>query len=548
MIIVFILLAVIFFILWRNSCEKAKKQATGDASLIESLRKRVGELIDRAADAESQVAKMKAEEKEKAAKAKATQDAADRALEKAEAEAANNIAIAAETANSIVADAEAKAKEIAGSAYEAKEKADTYKELITSLKNTIDGYGDEWLKPTYTLLDELADSFGYTEAGQNLNKARRKTALMIRYGRAAVCESPKDDNTKSSGGRIGSILSMVKKSGSGKVEAEPEGPSEEELNKAAVNFIVDAFNGKVDSILSRVKKDNYGKLERQIKDAYNLVNMSGEICRGAKITVSYLNARLEELKWAVVCSELKAKEKEEQKRLREEMREEEKARREYERAQREAEKEEEMLLRAMEKARAAMEKASEEQKAYYEDKMEELNQQLEEAREKGQRALSMAQQTKQGCVYVISNIGSFGENVYKVGMTRRLTPEERIKELGDASVPFPFDIHAKIKSDNAPALETELHKALAMAQVNKVNPRKEFFRITLEEIKAIVDEKGIKADWTMTAAATEYRESLAIEASIKDDVDARKRWERAVTVSVEDAPEDLAPDIDEEDE
>ena len=169
--------------------------------------------------------------------------------------------------------------------------------------------------------------------------------------------------------------------------------------------------------MAKSKKDNYGVLEQKIKDVYNVVNSNGATFREAKITSQYLDSRLEELKWAVVCHELKAKQQEEQRQLREQIREEEKARREYERAQKEAAKEESMLRKAMEKAQAAMEKATEEQRSQYEAQLAELQQKLVEAEEKNQRALSMAQQTKRGNVYVISNIGSFGENIYKVGMT-----------------------------------------------------------------------------------------------------------------------------------
>ncbi|MES1524119.1 GIY-YIG nuclease family protein, partial [Vibrio cholerae] len=90
---------------------------------------------------------------------------------------------------------------------------------------------------------------------------------------------------------------------------------------------------------------------------------------------------------------------------------------------------------------------------------------------------------KAGHVYVISNIGSFGDNVYKIGMTRRLEPMERVKELGDASVPFSFDVHAMIYSENAPALENELHKKFDFQRLNLINTRKEFFAVTLDEIK-----------------------------------------------------------------
>jgi hypothetical protein len=158
-------------------------------------------------------------------------------------------------------------------------------------------------------------------------------------------------------------------------------------------------------------------------------------------------------------------------------------------------------------------------------KLSDLAEKLREAEERNQRALSMAQQTKKGHVYVISNIGSFGEDVYKIGLTRRLEPLDRVRELGDASVPFPFDVHAMIESDDSPALETALHKRFVQAQVNKMNPRKEFFQVGLEEIRSIVEEmrpEGVK--WTLTAEATQYRESLAIERKLKEDAEFRKRW------------------------
>ena len=112
-----------------------------------------------------------------------------------------------------------------------------------------------------------------------------------------------------------------------------------------------------------------------------------------------------------------------------------------------------------------------------------LEKQLKEAQKKGERAVSRAQMTKSGVVYVISNIGSFGHGVYKIGMTRRLVPLDRVRELGDASVPFPFDVHAMILSDNAPELEKKLHKFFNERRLNLVNNRKEFFNVSLEDIK-----------------------------------------------------------------
>ena len=124
----------------------------------------------------------------------------------------------------------------------------------------------------------------------------------------------------------------------------------------------------------------------------------------------------------------------------------------------------------------------------------------------------MAQQTKAGHIYVISNIGSLGEEVYKIGMTRRLEPYERVKELGDASVPFTFDVHAMIYSTDAPALENTLHKAFDSHRVNFVNNRKEFFRTSLEHIEKVVKNNSSNVEFYLTAEARDYRESVAIRA------------------------------------
>jgi hypothetical protein len=120
----------------------------------------------------------------------------------------------------------------------------------------------------------------------------------------------------------------------------------------------------------------------------------------------------------------------------------------------------------------------------------------------------MAQQTRQGWVYIISNIGSFGENVYKIGMTRRLDPMERVNELGDASVPFPFDVHAMIFSEDAPALETALHQAFESQKTNLVNGKKEFFNVPLCAIKDKVKELGYEVEFEETPTAPQYRDTL----------------------------------------
>ena len=142
------------------------------------------------------------------------------------------------------------------------------------------------------------------------------------------------------------------------------------------------------------------------------------------------------------------------------------------------------------------------------DEIEALKLALKEAEEERQRAMSMAQQTKSGYVYIISNVGSFGEGVYKIGMTRRLDPMERVLELSNASVPFPFDVHAFIYSEDAPALETHLHRVFDKNKVNAVNFRKEYFRVSLHDIKNAIAQKGYDVDFIDEPLAMQYKESI----------------------------------------
>lgn len=187
------------------------------------------------------------------------------------------------------------------------------------------------------------------------------------------------------------------------------------------------------------------------------------------------------------------------------------ARREYERAIAEAAREEEQLRRAMEVARATIEQANVEERARAEAQLAELSRRLAEAEARNQRALSMAQQTRSGHVYIISNVGSFGNDVVKIGMTRRLEPLDRVKELGDASVPFEFDVHAMIRSDDAPRLERDLHLKFESTRVNKVNYRKEYFHVPIQALRDYVAERSLEATFTLAAEAREYRETLALE-------------------------------------
>ncbi|MEQ9095371.1 MAG: DUF4041 domain-containing protein [Phycisphaerales bacterium] len=458
--------------------------------LIEDAKKKLAEaeddariLVERAQhDYDQALANADDEAAQQTAEARA---AAREATERARTE----LATAREQAARIIASANERAEQIAGKAYDAVRNAEHYEKTAKAMKNIIDGYGDAYLKPADSLLDDLAEEFSHKDGGKQLKLARDTTKSMVKGQIAAECDY-KD-------------------------------PGRRDM---AIAFVLDAFNGKVDSILSRVKHDNMGTLEQEIKDAFTIVNHGGQAFRNARLTMPYLNARLAELRWAVIVQELKKIDREEQRRIREQIREEQKAMREYAKAMRDAEKEESTLRKAMARAQQQIDKATAEQRALYEAQLAELNAKLAEAEEKNQRAISMAQQTKRGHVYIISNVGSFGENIYKIGLTRRLEPLDRVKELGDASVPFDFDVHAVIWAEDAPALETQLHKHFLLHQVNKVNHRKEFFLAQLADIRQEIEALGIEAKWTMASEAQQYRETLAIERAIENDPEAREQW------------------------
>jgi hypothetical protein len=283
--------------------------------------------------------------------------------------------------------------------------------------------------------------------------------------------------------------------------------------KVYKKLMLRAFNGECDVLISKVKWNNVNQMKERINKIFETINKLGQ---GFQVYINedYCQLKVQELVLEYEYQAKRQQEKEELRAIQEELREEEKARREFEQAQKEAEKEESLYQKALDKARKELESATGKKNEELIAQIEKLERELEEAKEKKERAISMAQQTKRGHVYVISNIGSFGENVYKIGMTRRLEPIDRIKELGDASVPFQFDIHAMIYSEEAPTLENELHKAFSNKKVNMLNYRKEFFNVTLDEIEQKTKEIGLEAEFSRLPEAMEYRETVAILAKL----------------------------------
>lgn len=282
--------------------------------------------------------------------------------------------------------------------------------------------------------------------------------------------------------------------------------------KHYIKLMLRAFNGECDALVADVRWNNVLKMEERLLKAFEAINKLGET-QVVKITNDYLKLKKDELRLTFEYQDKLRLEKEEQRRIQEQIREEERAQKEIEKALKESEDEEKRFNKALEQARKEMDKATGDQLTKLQEKMIQLQKELEESRQLKQRALSLAQQTKAGHVYVISNIGSFGENIFKIGMTRRLEPMDRVKELGNASVPFEFDVHAIIYSENAPELENILHKEFDFHKVNLVNDRKEFFNVSIEEIERIVRKYNASIELTKLAEAREYRESFTIRSS-----------------------------------
>lgn len=205
----------------------------------------------------------------------------------------------------------------------------------------------------------------------------------------------------------------------------------------------------------------------------------------------------------------KERAREEQRAIREQMRQEAEDRRALEAEKKKIEKEESKYQTQIAQLQAQLAAENDEKAAKLESRIAELKAQLDAVQEKKEEITTL-QNGKAGNVYVISNIGSFGDDVFKIGMTRRLEPQERIDELGSASVPFPFDVHSFIFSDDAVALENKIHKMLNAQRVNKVNLRKEFFRIPLDDLEALVAELAPTAEFRRTILAEQYHQSLSI--------------------------------------
>lgn len=257
--------------------------------------------------------------------------------------------------------------------------------------------------------------------------------------------------------------------------------------RETTKLLMNAFNSECDEIVRKTKFSNIEKSVENISKIADRISKLGSTM-GIRIPQAYVELKQSEAYIQYDYSRFKQAEKERMRELREQEREEAKLRKEIEEKRKQLAKERKQNENALSDIMKRLESASDDERAALLEKKRELESALGEIAKAEQDVDYREANQRAGFVYVISNIGSFGEGVYKIGMTRRLDPMERIAELSDASVPFNFDVHAMIFTDDAPGLEAALHREFDDRKVNKVNTRREFFRVTLDEIKRVVRE------------------------------------------------------------
>lgn len=333
----------------------------------------------------------------------------------------------------------------------------------------------------YSPVYDFANSDTYKE---RLQEIRNEQKQMLRCGDAALCS--KDwviDGSISKGKTF--------------------------INKN-IKQIIRCFNNECDILIDKVKFNNAEAFIHKMVKTYDELNKLNEP-NCISITQTYLSLKIKELRLAYEYSLKKQQEKDEQKAIRERMREEAKLMAEIEERRKEVIKELSHYNKQAIKIEELLVKAPEEEKDYLLEKKKYIDLRLSELDREIKDMDYREANKKAGYVYIISNIGAFGENVYKIGMTRRLEPMDRIEELSNASVPFKFDVHAMIFSDDAPQLEAALHRAFDNRKVNMINGRKEFFRVKIEEIEDVVRKNYDKAvEFTTTPIAEQYRETIKL--------------------------------------
>ena len=370
------------------------------------------------------------------------------------------------------------------------EEIDELKKIKQSLQMDIIELDDKILFQDFGVYQPQYNFATLDEYKEKLDEIREEQKSMIKNNTAAICNTAwKVQGSEKAGKKM----------------------IAENIKQALRNF-----NIECDLCISKVKFSNYDNSKERIFKAFELQNKLNET-NDIHIVDDFYRLKVKELNLAFEYQKKKQEEKEELRRKREELREAEKVAREIEEKRKELEKEQEHYQNYLKKINEQIEvEQSEERKQFLLAKKEELDNNVNDVQLALEDLDYREANHRAGYVYIISNIGAFGENIYKIGMTRRLEPEDRIAELSGASVPFKFDIHAMIFSDDAPKLEAALHNHFADKKVNLVNGRKEFFNVTLDEIKQVVRENHDKSvDFVNIPDAEQYRESLMLRKNCK---------------------------------
>lgn len=286
----------------------------------------------------------------------------------------------------------------------------------------------------------------------------------------------------------------------------------------SIKQILYYFNIECDSIIDKVKFSNYKSSQQRI---YSICEKQNKFFATSEIAISrkYLILKLDELALSYEYQLKKQEERDYQRELREQQREEARIAKELEEKRIELEKEKAHYQNAKDKLTLQIQNEKDEiKKEFLLERENQINAHIDNVSSALKEVDYRQANYKAGYVYIISNIGAFGENIYKIGMTRRLEPEDRINELSGASVPFRFDIHALIFTDDAPKLESALHSAFADKKLNLINGRKEFFNVSLDEIKKVVYENYDKTiDWIDIPDAQQYRETQMLRKQINNN-------------------------------
>ncbi|WP_261428902.1 DUF4041 domain-containing protein [Berryella wangjianweii] len=366
------------------------------------------------------------------------------------------------------------------------EKANRLDDAIAEKKQQLVTFDDELLVQEFGLYEPRYEATSSSQFKDRIKEVREHQKVLVKRGTACS-------------GNFNWTVNNSKSQGT-------------KMVKDVQKLLLRCFNVECDEVIGKVKYNNFDASEKRIRKAAESISKLGKTWDIA-IEDRYIKLKIDELRLVLEHAQAKQQEKEELRALREAEREEAKLQKEIEAERKRLEKERTQYEKARADIATRLTTCPDAERAELAERLARISANIDEV-EKGIENVDYRQANiRAGYVYIISNIGSFGEGIFKIGMTRRLDPTERVSELGDASVPFAFDVHAMIFTDDAPGLEAALHNRFADRKVNLVNKRREYFRVSLDEIKVAVKENFDKTvEFNDVPDAEQYRISEKMRA------------------------------------